>query len=117
MESIISKLGDEFSIGDLGCLSFFLGIEMKHTATRLYLSQQQYIANFLTMVAIHNCKPLHTYMAPTTKLHAGDSPLFDDTTLYRTIVEALKYVTLTRSDLAFFVKKVRQFMNSPSQNQ
>uniref|UniRef100_K4BHP3 Uncharacterized protein n=1 Tax=Solanum lycopersicum TaxID=4081 RepID=K4BHP3_SOLLC len=43
---------------------------MKHTATRLYLSQQQYIANFLTMVAIHNCKPLHTYMAPTTKLHA-----------------------------------------------
>uniref|UniRef100_A0A0V0IVS5 Putative ovule protein n=1 Tax=Solanum chacoense TaxID=4108 RepID=A0A0V0IVS5_SOLCH len=117
LESIISKLGDEFSIRDLGCRSFFLGIEVKHTATELYLSQQQYIANLLTRAAMHNCKPVRTHMAPNTKLHASDSPLFDDPTLYRTIVGALQYVTLTRPDLTFVVNKVCQFMHSPSQNQ
>jgi len=117
LESIISKLGDEFSIHDLGCLSLFLGIEVKHTATGLYLSQKQYIANLITRAAMHNCKPVRTLMAPNVKLHAGDSPLFDDPTLYRTIVGALQYVTLTRPDLAFVVNKVCQFMHSPSQNQ
>ncbi|WMV30838.1 hypothetical protein MTR67_024223 [Solanum verrucosum] len=59
----------------------------------------------------------HILSTLNTKLHVGDSPLFDDPTLYRTIVGALQYVTLTRPDLAFVVNKVCQFMDSPSQNQ
>ncbi|XP_060211835.1 uncharacterized mitochondrial protein AtMg00810-like [Lycium barbarum] len=55
-------------------------------------------------------------MALNTKLHTGDSSLFDDPTMYRTVVDTLQYVTLTRLDLAFAINKVCQFMHSPSQN-
>ncbi|XP_059310559.1 uncharacterized mitochondrial protein AtMg00810-like [Lycium ferocissimum] len=56
-------------------------------------------------------------MAQNTKLCAGDSSLFDNPALYRTIGGALQYVTLTRPDLVFAVNKACQFMHSPSQNQ
>lgn len=43
----------------------------------------------------------------------GD-PLFPDPTLYRSVVGALQYVTVTRPDVAFAVSKVSKFMHSPS---
>jgi histone deacetylase 1/2 len=37
----------------------------------------------------------------------------DDSTNYRSIVGALKYITLTRPDIAFSVIKVCQFLHAP----
>ncbi|XP_020231175.1 uncharacterized protein LOC109811763 [Cajanus cajan] len=39
--------------------------------------------------------------------------LFDDPTLYRSVVGALQYATITRPEIAFSVNKVSQFMCSP----
>jgi hypothetical protein len=38
----------------------------------------------------------------------------DDPTLFRSIVGALQYVTITRPDIAFAVNRVSQFMQSPT---
>lgn len=78
LSSIISKLGDEFSIRDLGSLSFFLGVEVKHIAHGLLLSQNQYISNLLNRTGMFNCKPVRTPISPNTKLHAGYISLFQD---------------------------------------
>nr|KYP61698.1 hypothetical protein KK1_016206 [Cajanus cajan] len=44
---------------------------------------------------------------------AKEGTLFDDPTLYRSVVGALQYATITRPEIAFDVNKVSQFMCSP----
>ncbi|KAL5579473.1 hypothetical protein UlMin_011915 [Ulmus minor] len=43
-----------------------------------------------------------------------DGELFEYETKYRSVVGALKYVTLTRPDITFAVNKACQFMHSPT---
>jgi hypothetical protein len=41
-------------------------------------------------------------------------PDFDDPSLYRSLVGALQYLTITRPDIAHAVSVVSQFMHKPS---
>ncbi|XP_069147146.1 uncharacterized mitochondrial protein AtMg00810-like [Solanum lycopersicum] len=66
---------------------------------------------------MHRCKPLVKPMSTSIKIHRNDSPPFNDSSLYRQIVEALQYLSLIRPDLSFVVNKVRQFIHNPSTNQ
>lgn len=83
----------------------------------IWLSQSQYIESILTKDGMIHCKPLRSPMATNAKLHKGDRPDFDDPSLYRQVVGALQYLTLTRPDISFEVNKVYRFMHNPSLNQ
>jgi hypothetical protein len=61
-----------------------------------------------------NCKSVSTPLCTSEKLslHQG-SPLGPkDATQYKSLVGALQYLTLTRPDIAFLVKKVCQFLHA-----
>ncbi|XP_062104094.1 uncharacterized mitochondrial protein AtMg00810-like [Humulus lupulus] len=47
--------------------------------------------------------------------HYGSDPVLD-ATLYRSVVGAMQYATITRPEIAFSVNKVCQFMHSPLQS-
>jgi histone deacetylase 1/2 len=53
-------------------------------------------------------------MAATASLSIHDGDPFEDPKLYRSVVGALQYATITRPDIAFAVNKVSQFMHSPT---
>ncbi|GJT04509.1 retrovirus-related pol polyprotein from transposon RE1 [Tanacetum coccineum] len=83
IRSFISHLNKEFSITNLGRLNYFLGLEP---------------------VAV----PLSTSEYFTTK----GTP-FADPTLYRSLVGALQYLTITRPGLSYAVNQVSQFLHAP----
>ena len=62
------------------------------------------------------CKAIDTPLSSTKKLSAveGDALGPDDSTKYRSLVGALKYLTLTRPDISFAVNKVCQFLHAPT---
>ncbi|OIW12051.1 hypothetical protein TanjilG_24475 [Lupinus angustifolius] len=60
-----------------------------------------------------SAKSLPTPMSSSCKLTKTGSSPFDNPTLYRSIVGALQYATITRPDLAFSVNKVCQYMSNP----
>ena len=47
---------------------------------------------------------------------SSDGPLFSDPTLYRSLVGALQYLTITRPDMAYVVNFVSQFLHSPTED-
>jgi hypothetical protein len=62
------------------------------------------------------CKAISTPMSPSDKLLVTDGETLgaNDSIRYRSIVEALQYLTLTWPDISFAVNRVCQFLHSPT---
>jgi hypothetical protein len=92
-----------------------LGIELKHLANGIVLSQAKYAHDLLRRVGMLSCKLVPTPLAISEKLsaHQGTSLEPEDTTKYRSVVGALQYLTHTRPDLSFAINKVCQYLHSP----
>ena len=60
-------------------------------------------------------KPVSTPMASSTNLSAYEGEPFSDHILFRSTIDALQYLSITRPDIAFAVNKLSQFMHKPIQ--
>lgn len=58
-------------------------------------------------------KSINTPIITNLKLTKHGHDLMPNPTLYRSIVGALQYVTVTRPEIAYAVNKVCQFMQAP----
>jgi histone deacetylase 1/2 len=98
----------DFALKDLGALHYFLGIEVNKVHDGIILSQKKYVNELLSQVNMSICKSVDTPLSVSDKLSMNDGELLsrDDSTRYRSIVEALQYITMTRPDIAFSVNKV-----------
>ncbi|XP_075666058.1 uncharacterized protein LOC142635884 [Castanea sativa] len=115
LDRFTCKLHSEFATKDLGSLSYFLGLEATPTTDGLFLSQLKYARDILTRAQLLDSKPIHTPMVVSQHL-SSDGPLFPDPTLYRSLVGALQYLTITRPDIAHAVNSVSQFLHSPTED-
>jgi transposase InsO family protein len=111
---LLTLLQSEFAIKDLGGLNFFLGIEVVHSFSGVLLTQQRYILDLLKRTNMATAKPVCSPMAPSTHLSLFEGEHFTDDTLYRSTVGALQYLSITRPDIAFTVKKLSQYMHQPT---
>lgn len=108
----MQHLQANFSVRDLGKFHYFLGVEVSRLSDGLLLSQQKYINDILRRTNMLAAKPVTSPLASNSR-QTNCSP-FSDPTLYRQTVGALQYLQLTRPDIAFAVRYVCQFMQSPT---
>lgn len=87
---------------------YFLGIEFTRSKSGLHLSQNHYILDII------NVKPVSTPCVSRGKLPIFNGTLFTNVTLYRSVVGALQYLTMTRPDITYVINQVSQFMHSPT---
>ncbi|GKD59505.1 retrovirus-related pol polyprotein from transposon RE1 [Tanacetum coccineum] len=113
LTSFTTHLNREFAIKDLGDLSYFLGLEVSYTDDGLFLSQAKYAKDILTRADLLDSKPVATPLA-ANELFLSDGPSFSDPTLYRSLVGALQYLTITRPDLSYAVNQASQFLHAPT---
>lgn len=111
------QLNSKFSLKDLGEVSHFLGVEVSKTSHGIHLCQAAYIKELLLKVKMDGAKASPTPMISDLKLskHEGDPTI--DGKLYRSVVGALQYATITRPEISFSVNKVSQFMACPLDQQ
>ena len=103
-----------FQLKDLGPLHYFLGIKVLRTSSSLLLHQSKHTEELLTRARMVESKTAPTPMAvrpPST----SDSRLFDNPTLYRSIVGGLHYLAVTRPDIQYAVNRVSQSMHAPTE--
>ncbi|KAJ9552405.1 hypothetical protein OSB04_016450 [Centaurea solstitialis] len=113
IKGLISRINQEFATKDLGKLNYFLGLEANYTDQGIFLSQSKYAHEILTRAKLIDAKPVSTPLAAHVQLVRDGVP-FSDPTLYRSLVGALQYLTITRPDLAYAVNSVRQFLQAPT---
>ncbi|CAI8618447.1 unnamed protein product [Vicia faba] len=108
---MVSKRHSVFSLNDLGQLDYFLGIEVKNRDNgSMSHSQGKYIRDLLTKTNMLESKPLSSPMEVGLKLSKNGFDTLYDQPMYRSVVGALLYITITRPSICFIVNKVCRFM-------
>ncbi|GKV49990.1 hypothetical protein SLEP1_g56708 [Rubroshorea leprosula] len=115
ISDLITKLGQKFSLKDLGELSLFLGVEAVKTSAGLFLSQHRYINDLLQKSKMDGAKTVATPMSSSGLSPQSGSPLLSDATAYRQLLGSLQYLSLTRPDISFAVNKLSQYMHCPTE--
>ncbi|CAA0839160.1 cysteine-rich RLK (RECEPTOR-like protein kinase) 8, partial [Striga hermonthica] len=114
INDLITTLGTQFALKSMGEVNHFLGFEALKSHDGFLLNQSKYALDLLVKTNMVNCKPVSTPLSPASKLHLADSEPFSKVTLYRSVVGALQYLTMTRSDISFAVNKLSQFLHGPT---
>jgi len=79
----------------------------------VFLSQEKYAKNIINIVEMQNWKPSLTSVDLACKLEESVGPKIQDPTLYRSLVGALQYLTITRPNISYAVQQVCLFMHDP----
>lgn len=116
VDKIIQNLATRFALKDLGQLSYFLGIEAQRTPAGLHLMQNKYILDLLAKTKMQDAKHVSTPMATHQKLTLSIGTPLANPTDYRQVVGSLQYLSFTRPDIAYAVKKLSQFMHKPTED-
>ncbi|GJT65879.1 retrovirus-related pol polyprotein from transposon RE1 [Tanacetum coccineum] len=111
--SIKQQLYNQFSIRDLGPLHYYLGIEVLRNAHGLVMSQRKYALELLKCGNVLNAKPISTPLDPIQSLNLTDGEPLPNPSLYRTLVEKLIYLTITRPDISFASQLLSKFSQEP----
>nr|GEX59022.1 ribonuclease H-like domain-containing protein [Tanacetum cinerariifolium] len=112
LQRIIASLHQEFSMTDLDALNYFWGISVTRDSSGMFLSQKKYAVEILEKAYMVNCNSSRTPVDSESKLGADGDPIFDST-LYRSLVGSLQYLTFTRPDISYAVRQVFLYMNDP----
>lgn len=102
-------------MNDLGKLHYFLCVEDVFTTTGLLLTHHKYIRELIDRFKMSKDKITETPMVNNPNLRLKDGTSDADEKEFRQAVGCLKYLSLTRPNLAFSVNKLAQFMYAPTQ--
>ncbi|XP_025702675.1 uncharacterized mitochondrial protein AtMg00810-like [Arachis hypogaea] len=109
--SLVSQLNNTFSLKNLGEMHYCLGIEVRRSPSNtIILYQTKYIKDLLQKAYMSAAKPMPTPMISNLKLSTTGDTIFNNLTLYRSIVGGLQYTTVTRPEITYAVNKVAQFL-------
>ena len=111
ISSLKSFLYSQFHTKDLETLKYFLGVEVMRSKQRILLSQRKYVFDLLFEIGKLGAKPCNTPMAPNVRF-TKEGELFEDSERYRKLVGKLNYLTVSRSDIAYKVSVLSQYMSS-----
>ncbi|KAM1224199.1 hypothetical protein ACFX2G_044088 [Malus domestica] len=106
----------EFEMTDNGLMSYFLGIEVKQESDGIYISQQKYMRDILEKFNMDKCNIVNTPVATGLKLSKEGEGEFVNSTLYKSLVGSLRYLTITRPDIVYGVGLMSRYMETPRES-
>ncbi|GAA0164416.1 hypothetical protein LIER_39776 [Lithospermum erythrorhizon] len=113
IQLVIDQLHREFALKDLG-VHHFLGVIVTQFKAGLHLTQSTYISEVLQRVNMADAKPIsNTSQLASSSTGANTEP-FSDVTLYRSIVGAFQYMTISRPDISYADSINQRLLFTPS---
>ena len=80
---------EEFDMSDLGCMNFFLGVEVVQSSIGIFISQKKYAKETLERFGKEYCKPVKNPIVPGSRLAKDEGGTKIDSTTYKKMVGSL----------------------------
>ena len=106
---------NEFEMTDNGLMSYFLGIKVKQQQDGIFISQKKYMKEILEKFKMSKCNPVNTPIATGMKLSRAGNGDFVDSTLFKSLVGSMRYLTITMPDITYGVGLVSRYMETPKE--
>ena len=107
----------QFSMKDLGKISYFLGIQFEQKEGEIKMNQKKYILKMLEKFGMSNCKPRATpseLKVKSNRYEEENNNEIENPKDYREIVGSLIYaMTCTRPDISWIVSKLSETLAKP----
>jgi hypothetical protein len=104
---------NEFQMFMMGELTFFLGIQVKQTKEGIFIHQVKYMKDLMKKFNMAELKTVSTPMSMATKLDPDENGEAIEQREYRSMIDSLLYLTVTRPDIQFIVCLCARFQASP----
>ena len=109
-----NSMKEEFDMSDLGCMKYFLGVEVMQSSVGVFISQRKYANEILERFGMEHCKPVKNPIVPGNRLAKGEGGTKIDSTTYKQMVGSLMYLTATRPNLMYVVSLIAHFIEAPT---
>jgi len=113
VQHLKQQLQASFHMKDLGDLHYFLGLEVHSDPKGLFLHQQKYTDDLISLVGLQIVVPMDTPLEVNVKYLCDEGDILPNPLLYHQLVGSLNYLTITRPEISFAVQQVSQFMHTP----
>ena len=104
----------EFEMSMMAELSFFLGLQIKHTDNGIFIHQEKYTHQMLKKFGMESSKQCKIPMTASSSLDKDESGEKVDQTMYRSMIGSLLYLTASRPDIQFSVCLCARFQSNPT---
>ena len=101
-----------FEMSMVGELTYFLGLQVKQTDSRIYINQAKYARNLAKRFGLDKAAHARTLMVAKAKLTNDPSGESVDVTLYRSMIGCLLYLTASCPDIASSVGVCSRFQSN-----
>jgi hypothetical protein len=116
IRSFKEEMAATFKMSDLGLLHYYLNIEVKHSASGIFLSQGAYAMKIFERSGMTGCNLCRVPMEARLKLSKQSTQPLVDATSYQSIVGSLRYLVNTRHNLTFAAGYVSHFLEEPQED-
>jgi hypothetical protein len=99
----------EFEMSMIGELSYFLGLQVKQSSARVFISQEKYLKEMLNKFQMEDSSPVSTPMVVGCKLSKDDISLNVYQRTYGSMIGSLLYITASRPDIMQVVGMVGRY--------
>ena len=100
----------------MGELTFFLGLQVKQTKDGTFIYQEKYAKEIVKKFEVQNCKKTDIPMSHTSKLDKDENGKKVDHKVYRSMIESLLYLTISRPDILLSVCMCARFQSDPRES-
>ena len=107
----------EFKISMIGDLTHFLGLQIRQQDSCIFLSQSKYPKNLVKKFGLESASFVRTLMSPNVKLTVDLLSKNVDSSLYRSMIGSLLYLTTSRPDISYSVEVCARYQANPKESQ
>jgi hypothetical protein len=104
---------NEFQMSMMRELTFFLGIQVKKMKEDIFIHQAKYTKDLMNKFNLAGLKPVSTPMSTATVLNPDENGEAVYQREYRSMMDSLLYLTVTRLDIQFTVCLCARFSVFP----